>query len=240
MWRLGLGRNDQCRGSGNTRPSAFHRGKGERVNLFVGIPYYSDDLKRWFFKSWRQTRWPSKTRFDGEIVGQDIGRARNVLAELAVKHACEYLLFIDSDMEWGPDYVQRLLAHNVDIVGGWAQARYANSAGQHIPCVGIDWNDETRLFQPTTPPEDKDNRGLADVDVIGMAFTLIRTKLFKEMPLPWFKKEYKDGTTDIMGEDVYFCREAKRAGFRVCVDWSLPLGHEIAGVVSHDLQIKHV
>lgn len=45
---------------------------------------------------------------------------------------------------------------------------------------------------------------------------------------PWDDKFNK------VGEDIYFCREAKRLGFRIAVDFSIRLGHESKRFVTPD------
>ena len=45
-----------------------------------------------------------------------IQRARNGMAAMFMTTGAEYLLFIDSDIQWRPESVLRLLAHDVDVI----------------------------------------------------------------------------------------------------------------------------
>lgn len=52
-----------------------------------------------------------------------IQRARNDLFALAVSGAYDDMIFIDSDMEWDPEWVMELLQRPEDIVGGTARKK---------------------------------------------------------------------------------------------------------------------
>src|SRR6185436_14453639 len=43
--------------------------------------------------------------------------SRNILVNRAIKEGCSHLLFIDSDMFFEPDSLERLLSRDKDIVG---------------------------------------------------------------------------------------------------------------------------
>ncbi len=47
-----------------------------------------------------------------------VQNARNDLVKLALEHNFDDLIFIDSDQDWDPDWVPRLLDYPVDCVGG--------------------------------------------------------------------------------------------------------------------------
>jgi hypothetical protein len=50
-------------------------------------------------------------------------------------------------------------------------------------------------------------------------------EVFRKRPQPWFLMPNEGGT--ILGEDYYFCREARRAGYSLYVDHALStkVGH---------------
>jgi GT2 family glycosyltransferase len=60
---------------------------------------------------------------------------------------------------------------------------------------------------------------LIEVDAVGTGIMLIRKKVFKELPEPWFyfKNDFS--------EDIMFCKEAKKAGYKIYVDTTLSVGH---------------
>ena len=61
--------------------------------------------------------------------------------------------------------------------------------------------------------------GLMKVDVLGGGCQLIKKHVFDKIIEPIF---YEDG---IVGQDIYFCKKARNAGFEVYVDTSVTLGH---------------
>ncbi len=64
-----------------------------------------------------------------------------------------------------------------------------------------------------------------DCDVLGFGFLLMRQSFVKKMVDTYgddlFLFDIKDNST----EDVYFCRQAKKLGTRVCFDADTIVGH---------------
>ena len=148
-----------------------------------------------------------------------IHEARNLLVEKALEKGCTHVLFIDDDMIIPPDALVKLLEHDVDIVCGLAFRRLA----PYDPCI-FTIHEEKDVY-----PIEVINKGLVDIDACGSAFILIKTKVFKKMPKPWYV--WGDKSLGIyedkggLGEDISFSLRAKRMGFRVCCDTDVILGH---------------
>ena len=148
-----------------------------------------------------------------------IHEARNLLVEKALEMGCTHVLFIDDDMIIPPDALVKLLEHDVDVVCGLAFRRLA----PYDPCIFI-CHEGKDIYAA-----EMINKGLIDIDACGSAFVLIKTKVFKKMPKPW----YVWGDTSLgiyekaggLGEDISFSLKAKQLGFRVCCDTSVILGH---------------
>jgi len=147
--------------------------------------------------------------------GSMICVSRNKIAELAIDTKTTHVLFIDSDMVFDDDALLRLLALKRDIISG-----LCTMAGEpYSPVVKRLGEDGT--YRPI--PEVVDGRFRSDVDAVGCAFLLIKTSVFEKLERPYFAMPpYGEG---VMGEDVYFCRKAKEAGYDICVDCSLEIGH---------------
>ena len=128
---------------------------------------------------------------------------RNRLVQKAIDEKCTHLLFIDSDMVFEKDSAIRLLKRKKDIIGGKMHLRK---------------NPPTLILQnPHT------NKDLTTCDAVGTGFMLIKLDVFKKLRQPWFFWDYVDG--EPVGEDYWFCRKAREAGFKVWVDLTLPIGH---------------
>lgn len=140
--------------------------------------------------------------------GADLADNRNKLAQLAEGYS--HLLFVDSDMEFNPDTLQRMLAHKQDIVGLAANRRKLPLESVVKPLDG----DVTKPL-PTT---------LFEAASCGTGVMLINTKVFKDIPAPWFDFLYTEEGERI-GEDVRFCRLARDHGYSIWVDPTIPVRH---------------
>ena len=150
--------------------------------------------------------------------------ARNELVRKALEHNTEYVLFADSDQVYNPDYHLKLIEADKDIIG-------APITKRSIPyTLNISLQKENGTFAPVAEfPEDK----IFPIDGIGMGFTLIKTKVFKEMKEPWF--DFLTLPNDVrLGEDLSFCHKAKRAGFEIWTDPRLNVGHVGTAVYTLD------
>lgn len=159
------------------------------------------------------------------ITGTNIPRARNeAVRHLLSVSAFKWLLFIDDDQVYPPDSLARLLAVSQPIVGAIITGKYPNAKGEYEPWV----------FAREDTPEGKNLRRMAGYELVGSAvipvaavgtgFVLIRRKVFEAMSDPWFEFAHLGGV-DGTGEDIFFMLKAQEAGFNVCVDKSLRIGH---------------
>ena len=134
----------------------------------------------------------------------------------------DYLLFIDSDIQFPSWGLERLLSHNKDIVGGM----YYKKISPHFPVVYKmrgKWDHEL-ITNPSTQ--------LFEVDGIGTGFLLIKKKVLDDLYEEKFAKKngypfnfiQKPNGNDI-GEDLSFCMRARKKGYKVWCDPSIPLEH---------------
>jgi hypothetical protein len=145
----------------------------------------------------------------------------------AMREGCSHILFIDSDMTFPQDMVQRLLKHDVDIVA-------ANCARRRMPTGPTAQNyDENgvRTMVYTMP----DSTGLEEVGSIGTGIMLIKKEVFHNMSEPWFDMPWQTGKRGYMGEDVFFCKKAQELGFKVYID------HDVSKEIGHigTFEFKH-
>jgi GT2 family glycosyltransferase len=190
----------------------------KRLSICIGIPTRTDYYHREFAKSiWFIPKIGSWQIVD--VSRSIISEAREMIAEKALELGCEWLLFIDDDSSFQPKALEQLLSHDVDIVSGLVFQRKP----PYYPCI-FKLDDKNDLYM--TECIDK---GLIEIDATGMAFTLIKTKIFKSIPKPWFV--WGDKTLGIyvdkggLGEDLSFCIKAKRAGFKVYCDTDINITH---------------
>lgn len=183
----------------------------------------------------------------GSICGCSVvSRARNLLVRDFLDSECTDLLFIDSDINFLPDDVLRLMAWASDpkkgIVAGVPRTRSEE-------CVYIADLDVDAAGQLTM-----DGMGLVRGKRVATAFMLVQRSVFETLTDAHPEWEYYDKKTDrtlsgvfdfkltsegYMGEDFLFCDRAREHGFEVWIDPTIELGHmgvqEFKGTFGHDV-----
>ena len=131
---------------------------------------------------------------------------RNKIVEEGIE--ADYILFIDSDMVFPEDLLERLLAHDKDIVG-------VDSSYKELPLqTTVKHNLEA---MPKT---------LFQCRAVGGGILLVKTSVFKNrLRKPYFVMEHDRNGLISKGEDVYFCEEARLAGLEVWCDPSIKISH---------------
>jgi hypothetical protein len=169
----------------------------------------------------------------GSICGCSVvSRARNLLVKDLLESECTDLLFIDSDINFEPEDVYRLMAWTSDpkkgIVGGVPRTRSDNK----VYIASLDYDDNNDLTM--------DNMGLVRARRLATAFMMVRRDVFTTLVDAHPEWSYYDTRTDrtlsavfdfkltdegYMGEDYLFCDRAREHGFEVWVDPTIKLGH---------------
>jgi len=125
-----------------------------------------------------------------------------------------WLMMLDSDVLPPPYFVERLLAHKKDMVGGW----YKLKGGATEPVVydfeGMSPETGKGMWKRRSKP----GEGLERVDAAGAGCWLMSRKVAEAIG----SKPY-DMTRG--GEDLELCLKVKEAGFNIYVDWSLACAH---------------
>jgi len=122
---------------------------------------------------------------------------------------CTHLFFIDSDMLFKPDVLDKLLASDKDVIGGQYNRRIGKEG---VPVVNTRYN----LPGMSYPNHIFKNYAVAT------GCMLIQRVVFEKIPRPWFSLGTEENW---LGEDVSFCRKCKENGIEIWMDASLPVGH---------------
>lgn len=159
------------------------------------------------------------------VSGTLIADQRQKLVMMAIKQKADYVLFLDSDMRFPPYLLERLLSHGKDVVA-------CNYATRRLPVKTVAFSD----FAELKCIYSSDKTGLEEVDAVGMGAMLIKTEIFKKLPLPWFSISYLPSGNMYIGEDIYFCKLAQANGIKVYVDHDLSKDVRHIGVMefTHD------
>lgn len=137
--------------------------------------------------------------------------ARNYLVRSAYNYGFDAILFIDSDMEFPSDTLNKLASYDKPIVG----VMYSSRVKENWLNV-FDFSKEKNIYirsriQPST--------GLQPVDAVGFGITLVKREVFDAIRDPWFFYDMD------FSEDINFCRRAQASGFQTFCDTELDVTH---------------
>lgn len=136
--------------------------------------------------------------------GSILHAMRENLVKKALELKCTHLLFVDTDMVFDKDALNKLIKHKKDIVGVTYNTR-------KLPSERILWT--------------KGEGDFYEAEAVPTGFMLIDLKVFKKLPHPWFFWEVDTMGNPVTGEDYWFCRLAREHGFKVWVDLSIKVLH---------------
>ena len=200
--------------------------KEPSIKIGICIPSRGDCVMQTAFDLATMCAYDAKNRIGNQALftvnGTFIFDQREKLAEVALDQGCTHLLWIDSDMRFPKDTIERLLFRNKDIVG-------VNAVTRQFPVkptakyLLIDEKEKTATWKQVVS---KGKVGLEKVSSVGFGVVMIRAEVFRKTPKPWFWFEQLPGEK-VLGEDVYFCIKAADAGFDTYVD------HDLSNKIGH-------
>lgn len=142
---------------------------------------------------------------------EQIGEYRNKLILDALSIGATHILFVDDDLEVDADALQRLYAHDLDVVGGWYPKKTPVVESATITATP---DGKSRM------PVPKDATGLVQIKgSLSAGLTLIKTRVFDKIKYPWFL------TTTRGTEDTYFCDRLNEAGIDYWLDADVKATH---------------
>jgi hypothetical protein len=133
---------------------------------------------------------------------------RENLAREALGAGADHILWLDSDMRFPKDIYRQLADRKKDIVG-------CNYATRRMPCHPTAFKNFKTLEHVYTH---EDSTGLEEVASMGMGCMLVKADVYKKLPMPWHLIGYSARNATYSGEDIYFCRIAREAGYTVWLD----------------------
>lgn len=169
----------------------------------------------------------------GMVMNSLVYDARNTLAAQALKEDCDYILWLDSDMTFGPDLLTALLADDKDIVSGI----FFRRRPPFSPCVykTLRADRERPKRNAHEQYDDYPREALFSCEGVGMAAVLMKTDVIRRIAL----NEAEAGRAGVppfvpllgYGEDLSFCVRAREAGCEVWCDSRVKVGHMAAVVI---------
>jgi hypothetical protein len=133
------------------------------------------------------------------------------------------IIFIDDDMVWNYEDLEKIMKSNKDIVSGFCKTNFVNNKNQNF--LSAIKNNEF-----LTEDDIKNKTELIEVDAVGFAFVAINFEVFQKIKFPWFEifdiVDPKTKRVMNVGEDYNFCKKATAAGYRIYADPTIKVGHE--------------
>lgn len=155
-------------------------------------------------------------------IGGYVAVNRNELVNTAQRNGASHIMFVDNDQTFKPSAIQRLIDHDKDIVCAPYNARPA--PGQPLTSVVKLMDDNGDLLMDNTVKEFEIPAGLSKVGGSGTGFMLIKTSVFDKLKKPYFV-EWQDENNVHHTEDIDFCNKARKVGFDIWVNPTIPVGH---------------
>ena len=187
------------------------------VKIFVGIPTRGMINANWIAPILKQSL-PVNTSIEYRfLIGEEVGTAREKLAEMAIALRADYLIFVDDDVIIPPNAIAKLcnLAdEGRDIVAGVYYSK-------QIPPQPLVFKGRgTGSYKKW-----KIGEIIEDADGVGMGLTLIKTEILKKIKKPWFKtinvqKQIVNNEEIFLGKDenLYFFDKVISHGFKITID----------------------
>ena len=149
--------------------------------------------------------------------------ARDMLAAEAIDTGATRILFIDSDMQFAPDMMERMAAdmdeHNLDYVCGI----YFKRRLPTTPCIykKVELKDDgtASVESYTNYPRDE----LFPIAGSGFGAVMLTTKMLKDV-YDTFGRPFLP-FPGVLGEDLSFCWRAKQIGYEMYCDSRIKVGH---------------
>ena len=146
-------------------------------------------------------------------IGSVITIARRNLVEIFLKSDFDYIWWVDSDMKFPIDAPIRMLKRNKPIVGvNYRRRRFPNPNFTGMSGTAGSYTE----FQTTdnSPPMEL-------IDVLPHGCVLVKREVYEKIPQPHYLQEFIPELNLEIGEDIFFCNQAKKAGYEIWCDQEL-------------------
>lgn len=189
------------------------------MKVFIAIPSM-DSVPALFCQSLALLQRAGDTQVGFEV-GSLVYNARNNLARQAIKSEADWVIWLDSDMVFGPDLLNRMLKvckeNGIDFLTAVCFRRKA----PYTPCLfdRLEKIDKGASYTALlSVPE-----GRFKVGGCGFAGVLMSTDVLISVASKFEGRMFDP--MDGFGEDVSFCWRARQCGYDIWADSEIELGH---------------
>lgn len=194
------------------------------MNILIAVPSM-DDVPARFAQSLSMLRKVGHCAIAFQI-GSLVYMSRNELAKRAMDIGADYVLWLDSDMVFEPDLLEKLMEDmkdGVDIVSGVYFRRTPPFTPVMYDKLEVDENDNPVFTEFKELPTE-----MFEAGGIGFGCVLMRTDVITTVFATYLQMfDPMKG----MGEDISFCYRARQCGYKVWVDPRVQCGHVTKTIV---------
>ena len=204
----------------------------KKRKVLIGSPSYDGKLDVWYVNSLIQTIKIAEQRGDIEIIPMWVSfdaliqRCRNDTIAIAIEQDADDLVWIDTDIEWQPEWFFKLLEYPVDVVGGTYPKKGDDE--QYVVNLG---NYDGKLNPET---------GLMQVTGLGTGFLRFSKKACQwlwDNSTPYNEPEKGNShkrwifdvvvrNADLISEDIWVCKRlTDEAGIPIFLDPTITCAH---------------
>jgi hypothetical protein len=201
------------------------RVQNNSIKLGIGWPCYDDRINTMFVKSFLGMEKPNYGLYTPQYHGS-VDQIRNGLVVQALEDNKTHLLMMDTDQIYPADTLPKMLKHKKDIVGVRVHKRWP-------PFDVVMHKGPMGKKRRHIPDEICFSGKLVEVDATGTGCLLFNMNVFKKIKYPWFRTRRRV-TGQIVGEDIAFCRRARKEGFKIFIDTSIEVGHLSEMIINTD------
>lgn len=193
------------------------------TRILIAIPTFENILPDTFKSIYNLDKTENMIVDFDFIRGYDCARARNLIANKAIKEEYNYVLMVDSDMILPAHTLTKMLTDPKAVCLGCYPRK--NTKKEIFELFKLGQRDYKNTFNYK---EITSLNGKVEIKGGGFGCALIDVEVFEHLPHPFFKYvEYESGAT--LSEDLYFCSNVSRAGYKVYADTDVVCGHSIRG-----------
>jgi hypothetical protein len=143
----------------------------------------------------------------------------------------DYIMWIDSDIDFRPEQFYMLLQMDKPVVCGMYKMQNDHSGNSEY---AVKLNGKLDFLSDKFIQENGLQNTQIPIDFSGMGWMLIKRGVIESMEYPWFRsicvRNKRDDlpypTVELISEDAYFCRTLNSIGHQVWVHTGCVVGHE--------------
>ncbi len=147
-----------------------------------------------------------------------ITASRNLLRDHMLGNGYDYYFSMDQDTIPSNDIIERLMRHGKDVVSGvYFTFHKVEGKLMQVPVVWTDFDDKTETMK-YLDIRHLGKPGLLEVSAFGMGCVLIKREVIEKIA---FRFDQAKGGF----EDVFFCYDSRKKGFKLYIDTSARCDH---------------